>query len=285
MTQFSTRPEEIVVSARLGVFFALAFAWSWGGWLLSAMLKDESPVAVNTLFFIAGFGPSIAAVAVVVHGGGRAGLRRWLQRCLQWREIWRWMLLAFLFPVAFMGLAATLHVALGGSLPPSPTAGQVPMVVLNFFLIFLLGGPLGEEFGWRGHALPALQLRWGWRVASLVLGGVWALWHLPLFYLVGTAQSHLPMALYALTTIASSVVFAWLFNRTTGSVLPVLVLHTAVNAWSSVIPVMVMPDGSNLRPFQIVVGILTLTAMALLLHTDPHMRDGRTSLQTEGTWH
>lgn len=234
------------------------------------MLKAESAFAANALSLIGGFGPSIAAVAVVAHGGGRAGLRRWLKRCLQWRVGWHWMVLAFLFPVVFMGLAAALHVALGGTLPPSPAAGHVPMAVANFFLVFLVGGPLGEEFGWRGHALPALQVRWGWRVASLVLGGVWALWHLPLFYLVGTAQSHLPMALYALSTIASSVVFAWLFNRTAGSVLPVLVLHTAVNGGSLVIPVMVMPDGSNLRPFQLVVGILVLTAMALLFRAEPH---------------
>ncbi len=115
-----------------------------------------------------------------------------------------------------------------------------------------------------------LQWRVGWRVASLALGGVWALWHLPLFYLVGTVQSHLPMGLYAASAIASSVLFAWLYNRTQGSVLPVLMLHTAVNAWSSVIPVMVVPDGSNLRPFQLVVGILVLTAMALLFRADPH---------------
>ena len=234
------------------------------------MLKAESPVVANTMFFVGGFGPSIAAMAVVALGGGRAGLNRWLQQCLQWRKGWRWMLLAFLFPAAIMGLAATLHVALGGALPPSPAAGHVPMVVMNFFLVFLVGGPLGEEFGWRGHALPVLQVRWGWRVASLILGCVWALWHLPLFYLAGTAQSHLPMAFFLLMTIASSVVFAWLFNRMTGSVLPVLILHTAVNAWPSVIPVMVMPDGSNLRLFQIVVGMLTFTAIALLLRADPH---------------
>ncbi|MEO7105276.1 MAG: hypothetical protein ABIZ09_02790 [Rhodoferax sp.] len=68
------------------------------------------------------------------------------------------------------------------------------------------------------------------------------------------------------SAIASSVLFAWFFNRSRGSIAPVLVLHTAVNAWSLIIPVMVLPDGSNLRPFQIVVGILVLTAVALLVH-------------------
>jgi membrane protease YdiL (CAAX protease family) len=172
---------------------------------------------------------------------------------------------AFFFPAGCMGLAAATHVALGGTLPPSPAAGHILLAALNFVLVFLVGGPLGEEFGWRGYALPALQRRWGWRSASLVLGGAWTLWHVPLFYSAGTVQSHLPMGLYALSAIASSVLFAWLFNRTAGSVLPVLVLHTAVNAWSSVIPVMVQPDGSNLRPFQWVVGTLVFAAVLLLL--------------------
>lgn len=251
-------------AASLLAFFALAFAWSWACWLLAPTLKVDSPIAVTALSLTGGFGPSLAAVVVMAYGGGLASLRRWLIRCLQYRVGWRWVLLPFVFPVVFMGLAAGAHVALGGALPPSPAVGHVWMAVANFLLVFLVGGPLGEEFGWRGYALPALQARWGWRAASLLLGVVWAVWHLPLFYSAGTVQSHLPMGLYALSAIASSVLFAWLFNRSRGSVVPVLVLHTAVNAWSLIIPVMVLPDGSNLRPFQIVVGILVLTAIALL---------------------
>ncbi len=113
-----------------------------------------------------------------------------------------------------------------------------------------------------------------------VIGGVWTLWHLPLFYSAGTVQSHLQMGLYALSAIASSVLFAWLFNRTEGSVLLVLVLHTAVNAWSLVIPVMVLPDGSNLRPFKLVVGILVLAALLLLLRRDPTPQVGSAAPQS-----
>jgi membrane protease YdiL (CAAX protease family) len=261
VTRLSAHPEDITDPAQPGVFFALAFVWSWACWLLSARLNAGSPVAANTLFFIGGFGPSLAAVAVVAHGGGRAGLQRWLQRCLQWREGWRWMLLAFLFPVAFMGLAATLHVALGGTLPPSPAVGHLPMVVTNFFLVFLVGGPLGEEFGWRGYALPELQKRWGWRRTSLLLGVVWAVWHLPLFYIAGTPQSQTPVVTFTASAIALSVLFAWLSKRTRQSVWPALVLHTAINAWPSVIPI--IPSSDNPRPYQLVVGLLVAIAIGL----------------------
>ena len=255
-------------AGNLVAFFAFAFAWSWACWLLAPELKAYSPAAAIGLALAAGIGPSLAAVLVVGFSRGRAGLRRWLVRCLQWRVGWRVVLLAFLLPPLFIGLAVAAHLALGGVLPPSSFAGHVWMGVASILLMFFVGGPFGEEFGWRGYALPVLQERWGWRVASLILGVIWAAWHLPLFYIANAVQSHLPMALYALSVIASSVLFAWLFNRSRGSVVPVLILHTAVNAWSMIIPVMALPDGSNQKPFQIVVGIQVLAAVAMLCIRD-----------------
>jgi membrane protease YdiL (CAAX protease family) len=87
----------------------------------------------------------------------------------------------------------------------------------NFPLVFLVGGPLGEEFGWCGYALPVMQKHINWRTAGLVLGVIWAFWHLPLFFIVDTAQSHLPGWLFFVSTVASSVMFAWLFNRSNGT--------------------------------------------------------------------
>ena len=267
--------EENRSAASLLTFFALAFAWSWACWLLVPTLQVDLPLAATVLSLAGGFGPSLAAVAVVAYCSGMAGLRRWLSRCMRWRVGWRWIVLAFVFPAVFLALAAAGHVAMGGTLPPSPAAGHVGMAAANFLLVFLVGGPVGEEFGWRGFALPALQMRWGWRIAGVLLGVVWAAWHLPLFYSAGTLQSHQPMGLYALSAIASSVLFAWLFNRTQSSVVPALVLHTAVNGWSLIIPVMVLPDGSNRRPFQIAVGILVLTAAFLLCYGKPNPKQAR----------
>ena len=163
------------------VFFSLAFAWSWGCWLLSSAVKTQLPSVAGMLFLAGGFGPSLAAIAVVRYVGGRDGLRDWLVRCLQWRVGWRWLALVFFLPLAVMVLAAAAHIALGGTMVPSPAIGHVLLAVVNFVLVLLIGGPLGEEFGWRGYALPALQARYDWRVASLILGAVWGVWHLPLF--------------------------------------------------------------------------------------------------------
>ncbi len=89
------------------VFFALTLVWSWTFWLLSALVSLNSQALSSVLFILGGFGPGFSAVAVVGYSDGVVGLRRWLTQCLQWRQRWRWMVLAFFFPVTFMGLAVT----------------------------------------------------------------------------------------------------------------------------------------------------------------------------------
>ena len=253
---------------RLLAFFALAFAWSWTWWLLAPAIEAHSALAAGVLSCLGGFGPGVAALAVVGYGGGRAALRAWLGRCLQWRIGGRWFAFAFFLPLALMGLAAAMQVALGGTLRSSPVAGHLPLAAANLVLILLLGGPLGEELGWRGYALPALQTRHGWRVASLILGAVWGLWHLPLFFVADTLQSQIPLLPFFLSTVALSVVFAWLFNRSRASVLPALVLHTAVNWWAWVVPGFLV--AGSFRQSALLLGLLVLLAIRLL--AGPHRR-------------
>jgi hypothetical protein len=160
-----------------------------------------------------------------------------------------------------MSMAAGLHIAWGGTIATSPASGHLLMTLVNLPLILLLGGPMGEEFGWRGYALPVLQDRFGWRAASLGLGLVWGVWHLPLFFIDGTSQAYIPLALFLLSVVAMSVLFAWLVNRTAGSVVAALVLHTAINFWPTVVPV--LPTEASYRAYAFVVAILVLLALGL----------------------
>jgi membrane protease YdiL (CAAX protease family) len=243
-------------------FFALTFAWSWACWALSPVVRPELPWLATSLMFAGSFGPSLAAIVVVASTRPVGGLRAWLSRCLQWRIGWGWCAFALLLPLTVMLLAAGLHIALGGTIGTSPASGHLLMTVVNLPLVLLLGGPLGEEFGWRGFAQPVLQDRLGWRAASLVLGLVWGMWHLPLFFIDGTAQAHIPLALFLLSVVAMSVVFAWLVNHTAGSVVAALLFHTAINFWPSVVPV--LPSEGSYRAYAFVVGILLLLALLAL---------------------
>ena len=140
-----------------------------------------------------------------------------------------------------------------------------------FALVLLIGGPLGEEFGWCGYALPSLQAGHDWRVASLGLGLVWGVWHLPLFFIAGTSQAHVPLGLFLLSVVAMSVSFAWLVNRCAGSVVVALLLHTAINFWPSIIPV--LPTSEGHRPCAFLVAMLVVLALGLL--TQPNVADSK----------
>ena len=243
-------------------FLAIAFAWSWSCWLLTASLGARFTVAAGVMTALGSFGPGIAAVTVIGWVGGGRGLRAWFGRCLQWRVGVRPFVLAVFLPLAVLAPAALVHAALGGRPGTSPVAGHLPMAAANVALILLLGGPTGEEFGWRGYAWPALRAWHGWRASSLILGAVWGLWHLPLFFIAGTLQSRLPLLPFLVSAVALSVVFGWLSTRSRGSVLPALVLHTAVNWWAWAIPGLLV--NGNHRQMVLALALLMLLAISLL---------------------
>lgn len=253
--------EQVRSTPVIAAFFAMTFAWSWGLGFAAARVRADVPVMSTALTIAAGFGPSLAALAVVAHFSQGNGLRDWLARCLDWRAGWRWFVFAFLFPPSVMLTAQAIHAMLGGSLPAAPPAGQVPLAILNFALVLLIGGPAGEEFGWRGYAMPALAAHLNWRAANLVTGVIWGLWHVPLFFQPGTVQSLMPVMTFMLNILAGSIVFGWVLARTNGSVLPALVMHTSLNAWAGILGI--VPATETARPYGLVTILLVAIALAL----------------------
>jgi uncharacterized protein len=146
-------------------------------------------------------------------------------------------------------------------------------------LIFLVGGPLGEEFGWRGYATPAIAARFSRRIASLRVGFAWGLWHLPLFFMDGTLRSHLTFHLFLVSTMAESVMFGWLLRNTGNSILPELVMHRSIDAWLNVIPP--LPASGGLPPLALMTSIQTIIAIVLLSAPSPALEDHRRSEQVE----
>ncbi len=98
----------------------------------------------------------------------------------------------------------------------------------------------------------------------MILEIIWACWHLPLFFISGTGQHQLPFGLFLLNTVALSILFTWVYNNTSGSILMSILLHTAVNGWASVIPI--YPSAANsLRPYAIATALLIIIAALIVL--------------------
>jgi membrane protease YdiL (CAAX protease family) len=172
----------------------------------------------------------VAAMVVTALEGGRAGLRSLLGRVVHWREAPIWYAVAILGPLVLTLAAIALHVALGGQ-PPSPRllVGALPTLLI-IVVYMMITVALGEEVGWRGYALPALQARYSALVASLILGVLWALWHLPVFFNPDTHYSNLPFLLFLAYMVAFAVLITWVFNSAGGSVLMAIFFHAVMNA-------------------------------------------------------
>jgi membrane protease YdiL (CAAX protease family) len=200
---------------RLVAFFGLAFLLSWWPWPFYAL------GAAPTAFFACG--PLVAALVVIGVAEGRPGYRELGARMTRWRVGWVWWCVAVGTPLAVMAVAATANVTIWGA--PAPVLAEIPWAALAAALavrfVNPLDGPLGEEPGWRGYALPLLQAGRTPLAAGLVLAPTVALWHLPL---VASGQLA-PIGL--VVTFAITLVYVWLFNRTGGSALMTLVFHIA----------------------------------------------------------
>lgn len=216
-------------------FLALAFATSWVCWLPVAAADHGigfAPSSASSLLVILGtFGPFIAAATIVSRSSGLTGFRQFLGQAFRWRAGIQWYLAALIAPFAIRMTVIALHVLKGGSFPNLSNGSLWLYMPSTFLTVLLIGGPTGEEFGWRGFLLQRIQPRLGLLGASLLIGVIGSLWHIPLFLITGTAQSHLPFALFAVRTIALSIISTWLYNGTKRSLLFVLLFHASLNTW------------------------------------------------------
>ena len=110
-----------------------------------------------------------------------------------------------------------------------------PAALIGMLLMALIVGPLAEEFGWRGFALDPLQARWSSLSASFIVGIFWWAWHIPLFFMSGMLQSEWGLGTasfwaFAVTVLALSILYTWVFNNTKCSILSAILLHFMYNS-------------------------------------------------------
>jgi len=222
-------------------FFAMAYAltWlAWSPWYLSEagiglLPYDGDSISdyLNTVALI--MGPTLSAFIMTGATEGRDGVRRLLRRIVLWRVGLGWYLFVLLGIPAIIVLST---VVLPGALS-SFQASTVPSTLFLYVVagpVFLFaGGPVFEEIGWRGFALPRLQRLYGPLVGTLVLGALWGLWHLPLFLVPSWDTPHgslLDIALFVIVAVSIAIVITWVFNNTKDSVLLAILAHGSINS-------------------------------------------------------
>ncbi len=177
-----------------------------------------------------------------------------------------WYVPAFLLWPIIAGFSILGASLTGESISKLVTLSQPWLILWNFVYIFFLGGPFQEEFGWRGYALPRLQARHSAFVSSVVLGVIWAVWHLPLnfMYWLGP-QYEVGLAMFMSTVILFvfvSIIFTWLYNNTKGSIFATLIFHTMLNLSTYVVfPVFETRNGPAYYFFSIIAVALIILAV------------------------
>jgi membrane protease YdiL (CAAX protease family) len=269
-------PPNLIARRPLASFFTLAFGMTWLVLLVDFLgARGVIPFRLAlsgpglAIALLMSYAPTIAALVVVGATAGRAGVGALLSAAVRWRVGLHWYALALAGPPALFWVAARLSELQGGEPRPLPAHGWAVLAA------GLVGGLVhgvanGEELGWRGYALSQLMRCQGPLAASLTLGAIWFVFHVPIMFVPNSIaggqslETALPFLLYVL---AASVLMTWLYRSTGGSVLLPWLLHGAVNAW----PVLVGGAGSEVRLAWIQAALFVLVAAAVVAGYGPKL--------------
>jgi membrane protease YdiL (CAAX protease family) len=243
------------------IFLVATFIWTWTCYTPIAV-SGNSPYSMPwmILLILGGMGPSSVGVLMVLFSKDKEYRRDYWRRCFSFKQIsWVWWLVIFLmFPILY-GLNVAIDMALGGSLPAMEQLRNLianPAAIPLTAFISFLSGPWAEEFGWRGYALDRIMKRLGIIPGTVLLGAIWGIWHMPLFFMPATGHGQMGWGFdgfwaFNLRSIGLALIMTWVYLKTNRSILSAIFMHFTSNFTSQLL----WPFSGN---FNIVNSILML---------------------------
>ena len=191
----------------------------------TALLEDPRLIVLT----LAAWGPIIAAFLVTASTEGKAGVRA------LWRRFWnrnmsiKWLLVTLLILPALQLVTNLVTRLLDGQAYPVFFTYNPPWSIITAFIMAFVFNGMFEEFGWRGYVLPRFQAKWNALASSLILGVIWAAWHVGQWFTPGSHLYNRNFWLWGLGTILLSIMMTWIFNNTKGSVMAASLFHGVIN--------------------------------------------------------
>lgn len=220
------------------LFFLIAIGFSWLFWLPAAFVEENIlDSAWVLLLYAGGIGPGITGIILTYINEDTEGQKAYWRRVFSLTRIgWPWYSVV-LFSYPLITLLVLLTGILQGQHWISETLGELlqqPIQLVPFLVFILVFGPFPEELGWRGYALDPLQRKMNALSASLLLGSIWALWHLPLFFMNGTYQNELGFGTaafwrFCIAAVVFSIFITWVYNNSQRSILSAILFHFSAN--------------------------------------------------------
>jgi membrane protease YdiL (CAAX protease family) len=219
-------------------FYVLAFGIAWLGWIPAALgSRSIAPFDAphfQFLLILPAIAPALAAVIVMRATYGVVASNELFKALVRWQVSPAWYLVAVLGPLVLLVAGRTVTDVLRlTDVPPAPQGEPIALAIVAL-ITSLLANPW-EEVGWRGFALPHWQQRFTALTASLILGGLWGLWHVPLFFWVGNPMATYPFGLWFLSLLALTVLYTWLYNATAGNLFVVTLFHVGLNTFGAAV--------------------------------------------------
>jgi membrane protease YdiL (CAAX protease family) len=253
-------------------YFIIAFTFSWIIWLpglLAARGMFELPIPELVLAGIGAFGPFVSAFYLTRRNQGKKGVKTLIKRALNFRIPLKWLAAIFVIHLAVTAAARHLYIWRGGELPDSPILGSPVAIIILFLVLFFFGGSVNEEFGWRGYALDRIQLKYSALLSSVILGLLWGLWHLPLFFFQSLSQSYMSFWIFLGWTCALAVLMTWFHNNNGGNILVALLFHTMGNLSASVFPFFSAEKGADQTPLLFATALYSAVALLVAIIAGP----------------
>lgn len=231
-------------------YFVIAFTFSWILWF-PGILQSRNVISIPLPFLLfiglGSFGPFISSFYLTYRKEAKPGIKRLWKRGFNFKIPIKWLALIILLPLCIAGISLYLKILSGGEKPDLQLIKKPIFIPVAFLFNFFLGGGIPEEFGWRGYALDRLQQKWNALISSLILGFIWGLWHLPLFFAEGLSQSYIPFWEFLVLTMSGSILYTLLHNNTNGNITVALLFHTMVNLSFALFPLVEMKHGADQR--------------------------------------
>ncbi len=225
------------------IFFLITLIFTWMFWIPDALSKRgviQSNFFTN-LGFLGSLGPLFSVILIIIIQNGFNGVKSFITTSLSNKfPIKYWFYIFLLFPV-LISVSYYISLQFEQGAPVSEAKGMYHLLPLIFFSVMFTGGPIQEEFGWRGYALPIMQKRFNSFISSFLLGIIWGIWHWPQFLVPKdmTGMFYInPFWSFMLTIIFANFIYTWLYNETKHSILAMLILHTQMNLFFWVFPVL-----------------------------------------------
>jgi membrane protease YdiL (CAAX protease family) len=246
-------------------FFGFTFVFAWLFWLPGVLaylgIIDAPAGLLKLLELVGALGPAVIALILTGRQAGKPGLKQMMVSSFNVKAHWKFWIGAVLMLLALHAAARFVLTLIASAPPPSPTPyATIPM----FILMFLVGGGLDEEIGWRGYSLDRLQTKYSALNASLLLVVVWIVWHLPLFFYGGTNQSLIPFWLWLLPVIPLGVMLTWVYNNTK-TIFAAAMFHTTGNFAHELFRVMPTDTHPELTGVIILTGFYYAAAIVIVI--------------------